>query len=109
MAVGAYEAMWLFVGFDLPTLTSLERRRAVIFRKNLVEMGFKMFQLSFYAYYFPSRQQADTISKRIEAMVPPEGTVSIFMSTDKQFGMIKTFFGGKQMLNEIPDQAIILD
>lgn len=109
MAVGAYEAMWLFVGFDLPTLTPLDRRRAARFRKDLVEMGFEMFQLSFYAYYFPTRQQADTVSKKVEAIVPPDGTVSIFMITDKQFGMIKTFFGGKHTSNEIPDQAIILD
>ena len=48
MAVGVYEAVWLFVGFDLPTLTKEDRRRASNFRKDLLDMGFRMFQLSFY-------------------------------------------------------------
>ena len=65
MAVGVYEAVWLFVAFDLPTLTKDDRRRASRFRNDLLDMGFSMFQLSFYAYYLKSKQQAETIAKAI--------------------------------------------
>ena len=78
MSVGVYEAVWLFVGFDLPTLTPEDRRHANRFRKNLLELGFKMFQLSFYSYYLASKAQAETIAARIESMVPKNGSVSIF-------------------------------
>ena len=62
MSVGAYESVWLFVGFDLPTLKKEDRRRASNFRKDLLDMGFRMFQLSFYTYYFRSKQQAETVA-----------------------------------------------
>lgn len=42
MSVGAYESVWLFVGFDLPTLTKEDRRRASNFRKDLLDMGFRI-------------------------------------------------------------------
>ena len=78
MAVGAYEAVWLFVGFDLPTLTTEDKRRATRFRNSLLDLGFQMFQLSFYSYYFTSKTQADSVASRIEGLVPPNGCVSIF-------------------------------
>ena len=73
MAVGAYEAVWLFVAFDLPTLTRDDRRRASRFRSDLLDMGFSMFQLSFYSYYFKSKQQAETIARKIRSLVPLKG------------------------------------
>ncbi len=108
MAVGVYEAVWLFVGFDLPTLTKEDRRRASNFRKDLLDMGFRMFQLSFYTYYFRSKQQAETVADRIEKLVPKNGTVSIFFITDMQFSMIKTFYGGKVIDEVEPEQGLLL-
>lgn len=107
MAIGAYEAVWLFVGFDLPTLTNSDRKRASRFRNDLLNLGFQMFQLSFYSYYFTSKAQADTVATRIENLVPQNGTVSIFFITDKQFGMIRTIYGGKSISNEPPEQGLL--
>lgn len=107
MAIGVYEAVWLFVGFDLPTLTPDDRRRANRFRNDLLDLGFRMFQLSIYSYYFTSRAQADTVASRIEKLVPVNGSVSIFFITDKQFGMIRTYYGGKSINNEIPEQGLL--
>ena len=95
MAVGAYDAAWWFGGFALPMLTTEDKRGAARFRNSLLDLGFQMFHLSFYSYYFPSKTQADSVASRIEGLVPPNGCVSIFFITDKQFGMIRTFFGGK--------------
>ncbi len=109
MPIGAYEAVWLFVGFDLPTLTLEDRRRATRFRQDLLDNGFTMFQLSFYSRYFPSKDQADTISSKIGELVPINGTVSIFHITDKQFSMIKTFYGGKRKQLFPPEQGLLFD
>lgn len=109
MAIGAYEAVWLFVGFDLPTLTKEDRRRASNFRKSLLDMGFSMFQLSFYSYYFKSKNIADTVAGRIEKLVPQNGSVSIFYITDKQFSMIQTFFGGRVIENTGPEQGLLFE
>ena len=107
MAVGVYEAVWLFVAFDLPTLTKDDRRRASRFRNDLLDMGFSMFQLSFYAYYLKSKQQAETIAKKIRGMVPPKGTVSVFFITDAQFALIQTYVGGNRQDNKEPEQGLL--
>ena len=108
MAVGAYEAVWLFVGFDLPTLTTEDKRRATRFRNSLLDLGFQMFQLSFYSYYFTSKTQADSVASRIEGLVPPNGCVSIFFITDKQFGQIELFYGKKPQGVNTPGQQLEL-
>lgn len=107
MSVGAYEAVWLFVAFDLPTLTKDDRRRASRFRSDLLDMGFSMFQLSFYSYYFKSKQQAETVARRIRSLVPSKGTVSVFFITDAQFAMIQTYFGGNRQENKEPEQGLL--
>lgn len=107
MAVGAYEAVWLFVAFDLPTLTKDDRRRASRFRSDLLDMRFSMFQLSFYSYYFKSKQQAETIARKIRSLVPPKGTVSVFFITDAQFAMIQTYYGGNRQENKEPEQGLL--
>lgn len=107
MAIGAYEAVWLFVAFDLPTLTTEDRKRASRFRNDLLDLGFRMYQLSFYSYYFTSKVQADTVAERIGRMVPPNGEVSVFFITDKQFSMIRSYYGGKEVENEVPEQGLL--
>lgn len=107
MAIGAYEAVWLFVGFDLPTLTREDRRRANRFRQELLDLGFTMFQLSFYTYYFPSHQKAESVTKKIEGLVPPNGKVCVFFITDKQFGLIKTYHGGRRKIEFPPEQGLL--
>jgi len=46
--LNAYRVMWLFVFFDLPVVTAVERRQAILFRKNLDKDGFSMMQYSVY-------------------------------------------------------------
>ena len=109
MAIGKYEAVWLFVGFDLPTLSKEDRKRANSFRKALLDNGFVMFQLSFYSRYFPSKQQALSIANKVKTMVPINGKVSVFYITDMQYSMIETFYGGREIENIMPESAILLD
>ena len=91
--LNAYRIMWIFVFFDLPTHTKPERKAASQFRKKLLKDGFTMMQYSVYTRHCPSRQAAQVHVNRINAFLPSKGNVSILMVTDKQFGLIKNFWG----------------
>lgn len=80
-----------FVFFDLPTETKENRRDAAVFRNDLLNDGFTMFQYSVYLRHCASMENAQVHMKRVEQKVPPEGNVSILCITDKQFGDIKVF------------------
>lgn len=107
--LGPYNAMWVFVGFDISTLTKLDVKRANRFRNDLLDLGFSMFQLSFYTYYVPSKQHADTIAKMVEKAVPPNGHVSIFFITDRQFAMTRNYYGGQMIDIECPEQGLLFE
>ena len=85
-AINAYHIMWLYVMFDLPTETKIQRRNAALFRKNLLKDGFGMHQFSVYIRHCASYEAAAVHINRVRAMVPDEGSVSILKVTDKQFG-----------------------
>lgn len=107
--IGPYNAMWVMVGFDLPTLTKNDVRFANRFRKDLIDLGFTKFQLSFYTYYLQSKAQADTVAKRVRAIVPPNGQVTIFFITDKQFSMIRNYYGGRKVSLDVPEQGLLFE
>jgi len=87
--------MWVFVFFDLPVVTKIQRRKATQFRKGLGKDGFTMMQYSVYTRHCASRESADVHVRRIKSAVPEEGQVSILLITDKQYGDILNFWGKK--------------
>lgn len=91
--LNAYRLMWILVFFDLPTYTAEERKNAANFRKNLLEDGFVMFQFSIYSRPCPSRENVDVHVRRVEKILPPKGKVGIMPVTDKQFAMMKVYYG----------------
>ncbi|MEK7263703.1 MAG: CRISPR-associated endonuclease Cas2 [Bacteroidota bacterium] len=96
LRLNAYRIMWLFVFFDLPTNTERDRKNYTRFRKGLQKDGFTMHQYSVYIRHCASGENAEVHIKRVEKMLPPKGLVSIVKITDKQFGMIKNFWGKEQ-------------
>ena len=86
-----YRIMWVFVFFDLPTYTALERKAASGFRQGLLKDGFTMFQYSIYIRHCASMEQAQTHTRHVKQMLPEEGEVVIMTITDKQFGMMEHF------------------
>lgn len=92
----AYRIMWVLVFFDLPTQTKVERRSANLFRKNLIQDGFNMFQFSIYLRNCPSRENAQVHIKRVKNRLPKHGKIGILCITDKQFGNMELFHGKKQ-------------
>jgi CRISPR-associated protein Cas2 len=103
-----YRSMWVLVFFDLPTETSLERKAAARFRKNLLDDGFAMFQFSIYMRFCASRENAEVHIRRTKNRLPKKGKVGIMQITDKQFGMIELFIGQKEVEAEAPSQQLEL-
>ena len=76
--------MWMFVSFDLPTKEIEERRASASFRKDLLDLGFTMFQYSIYYKFCRNSDVASSLNKKICLMSPQNGSISIFGMTDKQ-------------------------
>jgi len=91
--INAYEIMWLFVFFDLPTNTKKERKYAAQFRKMLTKDGFSMMQYSVYIRHCASRESAEVHIKRVKSFLKEYGQVSILGITDKQYSLIQNFQG----------------
>ena len=91
--LNAYRIMWLFVFFDLPTETKVERKAHAGFRKDLMKDGFTMMQYSVYIRHCASSESADVHVKRVEKLIPKKGHVSILQITDKQYGNIVNYCG----------------
>ncbi|MBP9134467.1 MAG: CRISPR-associated endonuclease Cas2 [Saprospiraceae bacterium] len=105
--LNAYRIMWVFVMFDLPTLTKRQVKAASLFRSNLLRDGFSMFQYSLYIRHCNSRENAQVHIKRVKSFIPPEGHVCIFDLTDKQFGMMQIVYNRAKI--EKPDDVIQLE
>lgn len=84
----SYHIMWLFVMFDLPTVTKKDKAISARFRKDLEKDGFTMYQFSVYIRYCASLESANMHIKRIKSLTPIKGTVSILTVTDKQYSNI---------------------
>jgi CRISPR-associated protein Cas2 len=93
LRLSAYRLMWIIVFFDLPTYTAGERKVASDFRKRLLKNGFHMFQFSIYTRPCSSRESADVQIRRVEKCLPTKGKVGIMPVTDKQFAMMKVYYG----------------
>lgn len=85
--------MWIIVCFDLPVGTKRERRNATRFRHILLDEGLVMKQWSVYNRYYTSRAQAEAAADRIGASAPPMGKVSMIFITDKQYGLVRNYYG----------------
>lgn len=103
-----YRVMWLLVLFDLPTETKKDIREYTIFRKNLLQDGFTMFQFSIYVRHCASLENAEVHKKRVKSFLPRYGKVGIICITDKQFGNIELFYGNKPQTPNTPGQQLEL-
>jgi len=94
--LNGYAIMWLYVMFDLPVETKLQRKVAARFRKDLIKDGFVMHQFSVYIRHCASNEAATVHIGRVKRLVPDEGLVSILKVTDKQFGDTIQLVGRKR-------------
>ena len=95
-----YRVMWILVFFDLPTETKKDKKAYALFRKQLQQDGFTMFQFSIYIRHCSSSENAQVHIKRVKSYLPKYGEVGILSITDKQFGSMELFYGEK--VKELP-------
>lgn len=104
-SLSGYRIMWVMALFDLPVLTSEERKRATKFRESLLDQGFCMMQFSCYLKFTAGKEQAEALASKIGAAVPSGGKVDVLFFTDRQYEAIKSFRGtGQRGRPEKPNQ-----
>lgn len=94
--------MWVIVHFDLPTETKEDRKNYSIFRKLLLQDGFKMIQYSMYVRHSSSRENSLVHKSRVKAFLPPHGQIIVFELTDAQFAMMEFYHGRKPTKSKNP-------
>jgi len=99
---GGLNTVWMVVMFDLPTDTSVDRRRYAQFRKLLLKNGYSMLQFSVYGRHCASDENAEVHEKRVVGALPPKGNVRIIKVTEKQFARMKTYYGKSLRQTEEP-------
>ena len=102
------EAVWLFVVFDLPNVTHVEKMAHVRFRNMLLRRGFTRLQWSVYARAYPRDRSADSDRDGIGSAVPRGGRVRLLAVTDMQFARMLCFDGHKRLPPEQRMDQIVM-
>lgn len=88
-----YRYMRVMVFFDLPTVTPVNRRDYIQFRKYLIKNGFLMLQESVYCKLALNATVSEAIVQGIRRNKPPDGLVQILSLTEKQFSKMEIVTG----------------
>lgn len=80
-----YVAVKVVCIFDLPMLTTEDKRAYRTFRKHLLKEGFQMLQYSIYIRTCPNRSFANKFYNKIKYYSPKKGDIKLFTITEKQF------------------------
>jgi CRISPR-associated protein Cas2 len=97
----------MMIMFDLPVVEKEDRKRATGFRNHLLDEGFRMAQYSIYYRMLDGKEAADAMERRIEKMIPPNGSVHILNITDKQYGNLRVYEQKSRKHTEKPDQLVL--
>ena len=103
-----YRFMRLMVFFDLPTVTSENRRNYRKFRRNLITNGFFMLQESVYCRMLINEAMAKSVVAKIESFKPPAGMVCAMIVTEKQFANISFIIGESQCDVITTDKSLVI-
>ena len=94
--------MWIITMFDLPTITKMDKKRYLDFRKLLESEGFSMMQFSVYKKYCETSDIMMASRARVKRLVPEKGEVRILVVTDVQFKKMDIYFG---KIKQSPDKG----
>lgn len=83
----------LIVIYDLPTLTSMQRRDARVFRKKLLENSFVQLQESVYVKLLRNTSSTDNETAIVQELAPQEGSVQILPVSLQVFRNMRTLTG----------------
>lgn len=93
--------MRILVMFDLPTLTSQDKKEYRNFRKYLITSGFLMLQESVYSKLVLNTTSAHLIMDSVRKHKPPSGSLFMLTITEKQFAKMEIVVGDK--MSEVVD------
>ena len=96
------------VFFDLPVITSADRKEYAQFRKYLLKNGFLMMQESVYCKLAQNQAAADYIVENIKKNKPPKGLVQAMKVTEKQFSRIEYIVGESNSEVIDSDERIVI-
>ena len=91
-----FRYMRLLVMFDLPVLTSEDKREYRKFKKYLEKNGYLMLQESVYCKLALNNSVAMSYEHTLEQNKPKKGLVFLLKLTENQFGSMKYIIGDKQ-------------
>lgn len=89
----SYRFMRVIVFFDLPMLTSENKREYTRFRKYLLKSGFVMMQESVYSKLAPNASVSGAIVEKVKKNKPKEGLVQLLTITEKQYAKMEYLVG----------------
>ncbi len=101
--------MRILVMFDLPVITSAERKEYAKFRKYLIKSGFMMMQESIYCKLSPNSTLADAVIENVRKNKPEKGLVQVLRVTEKQYAKMEFIVGeGRTEVLSSDDRLVIL-
>lgn len=104
----SYRFMRVIVFFDLPTLTSEDKRQYRKFRKFLLKKGFVMMQESVYSKIALNGSVAESIERNLKKNKPSKGIVQLLIVTERQFSKMEYLVGAKQTKIIDSDERLIV-
>ena len=93
--------MRVLVFFDLPVLTSVNRRAYAKFRRFLLKNGFLMLQESVYCKLALNSSAVNAIVDNVHKNKPEEGLIQLLTVTEKQYAKMDIILG--QVKSEVLD------
>ena len=93
--------MRVLVFFDLPVLTSENRRAYAKFRRFLLKNGFLMLQESVYCKLALNSSAVNAIVDNVHKNKPEEGLIQLLTVTEKQYAKMDIILG--QVRSEVLD------
>lgn len=85
--------MRMLVFFDLPMVTRAEKRAYTLFRRFLLNDGYDMIQFSVYGRILNGTDAEKKHLKRLNAHLPPAGSVRVLTVTEKQYASMLLLVG----------------
>lgn len=105
----SYRFMRMFIFFDLPVITTENRRNYARFRKFLIKNGFIMMQESVYCKMVINQTAANTVMSNIKSNKPHDGLVQVLNVTEKQFEKMEFITGSfKSDIVDSDERLVIL-
>lgn len=102
-----YRYMRTLLFFDLPTLTSKNKKDYRKFVKDLKKCGFYRIQESVFVKMHINQQNADFTLNQVNGFKPSDGSIITLTITEQQFARMKILLGEIKTDVETSDERIL--